>query len=233
MACGNLVPWPGMDPGPLAGKVWSLNHWATQEFLVWIYLDEAEKEETLCFKSGYSLGKHWQGRGTRGLQRCWSCSFLWSGCWNCWSLNQYSSFSLTGALTSLLGLWWHGTRWKHFLTCFATRTVYMIYFWQMQYKWRLMGFPGNLFQVDRLCGSTCLTPPECTEVMAPSALCPFSGTRYPFMCSSVRFPCMLPVLGFDSLLQQIITEHILQAGHVLIRVATDSDVPGPGMQLEM
>ena len=108
----------------------------------------------------------------------------------------------------------------------------MTYFWPMQYKW-LMGLPGNLFQVDRLCGSTHLTPPKCTEVMAPSALCPFSGARYPFMCSSVRFPCMLPVLGFDSLLQQIITEHILQAGHVLIRVATDSDVPGPVMQLEM
>ena len=33
MACGILVPRPGIEPGPLAVKVWSPNHWTTREFL--------------------------------------------------------------------------------------------------------------------------------------------------------------------------------------------------------
>ena len=31
-ACGNLVPWPGIEPGPRAVKAQSPNHWTTREF---------------------------------------------------------------------------------------------------------------------------------------------------------------------------------------------------------
>ena len=32
MACGILVPWSGIEPGPSAVKVWSPNHWTAKEF---------------------------------------------------------------------------------------------------------------------------------------------------------------------------------------------------------
>ena len=32
VACGILVPWPGIEPGPPAVEVWSPNHWTTREF---------------------------------------------------------------------------------------------------------------------------------------------------------------------------------------------------------
>ena len=31
-ACGILVPQPGIEPGPLAVRVWSPNHWTAKEF---------------------------------------------------------------------------------------------------------------------------------------------------------------------------------------------------------
>lgn len=102
-----------MDPGPLAGRCGILTTGPPMNSLyesIW----RSWKGETAMFQEWIFFGKHWWGRGTRRLQRCWCCSLLWSGCWNCWSLNQYSSFSPTGALTSLLGLRWHVTRWKHF-----------------------------------------------------------------------------------------------------------------------
>ena len=36
MACRMLVPLPGVEPGPLAVKVWSPNHWTTREFPVFL-----------------------------------------------------------------------------------------------------------------------------------------------------------------------------------------------------
>ena len=33
VACGMLVTQPGIEPGPLAVKVWSPNHWTAREFL--------------------------------------------------------------------------------------------------------------------------------------------------------------------------------------------------------
>ena len=33
MACGILVPWPGINPVPPAVESWSPNHWTTREFL--------------------------------------------------------------------------------------------------------------------------------------------------------------------------------------------------------
>ena len=33
MACGILVPWPRIKPGPLAARVGSPNHWTAREFL--------------------------------------------------------------------------------------------------------------------------------------------------------------------------------------------------------
>ena len=32
MACGILVPQPGIEPGPSAVKAWSPNHWTAREF---------------------------------------------------------------------------------------------------------------------------------------------------------------------------------------------------------
>ena len=32
LACGILVPWPGIEPMPPALAAWSLNHWSTREF---------------------------------------------------------------------------------------------------------------------------------------------------------------------------------------------------------
>ena len=32
-ACGILVPWPEIEPGPSAVKAWSPNYWTTREFL--------------------------------------------------------------------------------------------------------------------------------------------------------------------------------------------------------
>ena len=31
MACGILVPWPGIDPAHSAVEAWSLNHWTARE----------------------------------------------------------------------------------------------------------------------------------------------------------------------------------------------------------
>ena len=31
MACGILVPWPGIEPVPPKVGAWSLNHWTTKE----------------------------------------------------------------------------------------------------------------------------------------------------------------------------------------------------------
>ena len=37
-ACGILVPWPGIEPGPSAVKVLSPNHWTIREFpCIWIF----------------------------------------------------------------------------------------------------------------------------------------------------------------------------------------------------
>ena len=37
MTCGILVPQPGIEPGPLAVKVWSPNHRTAREFPMPVY----------------------------------------------------------------------------------------------------------------------------------------------------------------------------------------------------
>ena len=37
MACGILVPRPGIEPGPLAVAARSLNHWTDREFPVYSF----------------------------------------------------------------------------------------------------------------------------------------------------------------------------------------------------
>ena len=32
-ACGILIPWPGIEPGPSTMKAWSLNQWTARKFL--------------------------------------------------------------------------------------------------------------------------------------------------------------------------------------------------------
>ena len=44
MACGILVPWPGIEFAPLALEVWSLNHWITRE---------VPQDMNFCSKSGW------------------------------------------------------------------------------------------------------------------------------------------------------------------------------------
>ena len=39
VACGILVPQPGIEPGPLAERAWSPNHWTAREFPeLWLFL---------------------------------------------------------------------------------------------------------------------------------------------------------------------------------------------------
>ena len=45
-ACGTLVPWPGVEPGPMAVKAPSPNHWTTREFpqiLFWLLISHRIK----------------------------------------------------------------------------------------------------------------------------------------------------------------------------------------------
>ena len=174
MACGILAPWPGMDPGPLAGKVWSPNHWTAREFLVWIYLDEAKRRKH-CVSRVNIL---WENTDREGAQEGFGgaglvlfCDLgvetaglltrihpfllleLWHPCWGCGDMWQDENISWP-ALE--LGLF----TWHTFGQCSVSEG-----WWDFQ----------EIFQVGRLCGSMGLTPPKCTEVMAPSALCPFSG----------------------------------------------------------
>ena len=37
MACGTLVPPPGIEPVPLAVEAWSPNHWTTRELLASVF----------------------------------------------------------------------------------------------------------------------------------------------------------------------------------------------------
>ena len=37
VACGILVPQPGIKPAPPALEVWSLNHWTTREVPAYIF----------------------------------------------------------------------------------------------------------------------------------------------------------------------------------------------------
>ena len=45
-----LVPQPGIEPGPLPVKVWSLNHWTTREFLCskTLSLDPSFQQHAIC-----------------------------------------------------------------------------------------------------------------------------------------------------------------------------------------
>ena len=40
-ACGILVPHPGIEPRPLAVKMWSPNHWTSKEFLDSFFLNNS------------------------------------------------------------------------------------------------------------------------------------------------------------------------------------------------
>ena len=37
-ACGILVPWPGIKPGPSAVRAWSPSHWTVREFPQWWFI---------------------------------------------------------------------------------------------------------------------------------------------------------------------------------------------------
>ena len=40
MACGILVPRPGIEPAPPALEVWSLNHWTAREVPAIIFIHD-------------------------------------------------------------------------------------------------------------------------------------------------------------------------------------------------
>ena len=44
---GILVPWPGIDPSPLAVEVWSPNHCTAREFLILSFLKSIIKIQNL------------------------------------------------------------------------------------------------------------------------------------------------------------------------------------------
>ena len=49
----DLVPWPGVEPGPSAQAAWSLSHWTTREVPISVTLEQKESEvaqscPTLC-----------------------------------------------------------------------------------------------------------------------------------------------------------------------------------------
>ena len=44
MACGALVPRPGIEPVPPAVEAQSPNHWTTREFLeAWLLIEQMDK----------------------------------------------------------------------------------------------------------------------------------------------------------------------------------------------
>ena len=67
MACGILVPQPGIKPAPPAGEVRSLNHWTTREvpengffvFYKFIYLFLAVLGLRCCVRA-FSICSEWE-----------------------------------------------------------------------------------------------------------------------------------------------------------------------------
>ena len=48
MACIILVPWPGIEPRPLAVKAWGSNHWTTREFPLLCFNEKWYLETAVC-----------------------------------------------------------------------------------------------------------------------------------------------------------------------------------------
>ena len=84
---GNLVPWPGVEPGPPALGAWSLSHWTTREVPRWYMLLFLIK--WLLYMSRYICGLV-------------SCPFFhhWSVCL-CLIPHCLSYCSI------IISLWWH------------------------------------------------------------------------------------------------------------------------------
>ena len=53
---GDLVPWPGIEPGPPALAAWSLSHWPSREVLWWFFLHSAFPSLVFCPVSSSYLG---------------------------------------------------------------------------------------------------------------------------------------------------------------------------------
>ena len=69
-----LVPWPGVEPGPVALGVWSLSHWTTREVLKRSYPGQSIGEECVqsrehtaaiwwTYRNSVSLGVYNEGLG--------------------------------------------------------------------------------------------------------------------------------------------------------------------------
>ena len=55
-----LVPWPGIEPGPLALKAWSPNQWTTREFPInsfgclLLWAKQASYQQGIKHRSGHT-----------------------------------------------------------------------------------------------------------------------------------------------------------------------------------
>ena len=52
-ACGILVPWTGIEPGPSAVKAWSPNHWTARKFPILFLRRDLEFWPILLFGQSY------------------------------------------------------------------------------------------------------------------------------------------------------------------------------------
>lgn len=64
-ACGVFVHWPGIEPGPLAVKTWSLNYWAAGEFPGLI---SCSHYTLLRVRRGHSLCHHFPLSGSQLME---------------------------------------------------------------------------------------------------------------------------------------------------------------------
>ena len=81
----NLVPWPGIKPGPPALEEWSLGHWTTREVPVVLICISLMIRDAECLLYGYSY-IYFEKLPTQILcplkkifllLNCWSSLYLW------------------------------------------------------------------------------------------------------------------------------------------------------------
>ena len=61
VACGILVPRPGIEPVPPAVEAWSPNHWTVREFPIWIFFCNLFLVFKLSHLFGNLLAVQWLG----------------------------------------------------------------------------------------------------------------------------------------------------------------------------
>ena len=77
MACGILVPWPGIEPTPLSLEIQSLNHWAAREdpnsYFLFLWRRFCSKTSSVHFSE---IKNSWQSSSFPQLPLChWLLKF--------------------------------------------------------------------------------------------------------------------------------------------------------------